>query len=187
MSYLYLARHGEAAADGSLSEAGRRQAALLGERMAGVPLRSIVHGPLPRAAETAAIVTRGKPGIACEVAEFVGDYVPFLPAPVPSSLAGEPASEELAAAAVARFARPGGDDVHELVVTHSFLVAWFVREALGAPAERWVGLNAANAALTVIRYAVGRPPGLLLFNDMSHLPVELRWTGFPAELRPLTP
>lgn len=183
MSHLYLARHGEAGDNGSLSDAGRRQAELLGERMAGVPLRSIVHGPLPRAAETAGIVTAGKSGIACEVAKFVGDYVPFLPDPVPSGLVGEPVDEGLAEAALARFARPGGDDVHELVITHSFLVAWFLRDALGAPPERWVGLNAANAALTVIRYSPGRPPGVLLVNDMSHLPAELRWTGFPPALR----
>jgi probable phosphoglycerate mutase len=183
VSYLYLARHGDAADNGSLSEAGRRQAELLGERMAGAPLASIIHGPLPRAAETAAIVTAGKPGIACEVAGFVGDYVPFLPGPVPSALAGESVDEGLAEAALARFARPAGDDVHELVITHSFLVAWFVRAALGAPPERWVGLNAANAALTVIRYSPDRPPALLLVNDMSHLPAELRWTGFPAALR----
>jgi serine/threonine-protein phosphatase PGAM5 len=183
MSYLYLARHGAAADDGSLSDVGRRQATLLAERMTGVPLTAIVHGPLPRAAETAGIVTAGKPGIACEVTDLAGDYVPFLPRPVPSALAGESVDQELAEAALARFARPAGDDVHELVVTHSFLVAWFVRAALGAPPERWIGLNAANAALTVIRYTRDRPPGVLLVNDMSHLPPELRWTGFPAELR----
>jgi probable phosphoglycerate mutase len=183
MSFLYLARHGDAGDDGSLSEAGRRQAALLGERMAGVPLTAIVHGPLPRAAETAAIVTAGKPGVVCEVTDLAGDFVPFMPDPVPSGLVGESADEALAEAALARFARSAGDDVHELVVTHSFLVAWFVRAALGAPPKRWIWLNAANAALTVIRYVPGRAPGLLLFNDMSHLPAELRWTGFPEALR----
>lgn len=41
-------------------------------------------------------------------------------------------------------------------------------------------LNSANAALTVIEYRPGLPPGITMFNDMSHLPVELRWTGFPT-------
>ena len=72
--------------------------------------------------------------------------------------------------------------VHELLVTHNFLIGWLVRAALDAPQWRWMGLHHANAALTVIRYAPGRPASLLFYNDMGHLPAELRWTGFPPEL-----
>lgn len=75
----------------------------------------------------------------------------------------------------------GGEDRHELVVTHNFLVAWLVRDAMHAPPWRWLGLNHANAALTVIRYAPGRAASVLVTNDMRHLPSELRWTGFPPE------
>ncbi|GGU87902.1 hypothetical protein FHX79_112491 [Streptomyces cavourensis] len=51
-----------------------------------------------------------------------------------------------------------------------------------APAWRRLGLNHANAALTVIRYAPGRPATVLSANDMRHLPADLRWTGLPPEL-----
>ncbi|HZE31932.1 MAG TPA: hypothetical protein VE198_10895 [Actinoallomurus sp.] len=54
---------------------------------------------------------------------------------------------------------------------------------LNAPPWGWLGLNHCNAALTVIRYAPERPASLLVYNDMTHLPRELRWTGFPPELR----
>jgi probable phosphoglycerate mutase len=54
---------------------------------------------------------------------------------------------------------------------------------MDAPAWRWTGLNPGNAALTVIRYAPDRPAGVLVLNDMSHLPEDLRWTGFPPPLR----
>ena len=77
----------------------------------------------------------------------------------------------------------GTPDRRDLVITHNFLIAWLVREALEAPDWRWLGQNAANAALTVIRYAPERPPTLLVWNDTRHLPDELRWTGFPEELR----
>lgn len=30
----------------------------------------------------------------------------------------------------------------------------------------------------------GTFPSVSMFNDMSHLPPELRWTGFPATLHP---
>lgn len=64
-------------------------------------------------------------------------------------------------------------------MTHNFLVAWLVRAAHEAPEWRWMSLDHGNAALTVIRYAPGRPSAVLLRNDMGHLPEELRWTGFP--------
>lgn len=80
-----------------------------------------------------------------------------------------------------RFTGPvdGEEDRHELVVTHNFLVARLVRDAMYAPKWRWLGLNHANAALTVIRYPPDRPASVLLTNDMRHLPADLRWTGLP--------
>ncbi|MQS10901.1 histidine phosphatase family protein [Streptomyces kaniharaensis] len=199
--YLYLARHGEAMPDESgLSDAGRRQAGLLGRRLAGRPISAVHHGPLPRASQTARLVAEHLGGAAVQACEAAGDYVPYVPAreelPAASAdflldfLSGATAEErargpELARRAVAEFTGPvpGGEERHELVVTHNFLIGWLVRHVLDAPAWRWLGLNHGNAALTVIRYAPGRPASLLVLNDMRHLPDELRWTGFPAEFR----
>lgn len=86
------------------------------------------------------------------------------------------------APAIADAAAP--TELRELVITHAFQVAWLVRDALGAPPPRWLGLNAGNAALTVIRYAAGMAPSVLVYNDVQHLPAELQWTGFPDGLRP---
>jgi probable phosphoglycerate mutase len=186
--YLYLARHAEATDDddGGLTETGHRQATLLADRLAGVPFATVTHSPRPRAAQTAAAWPTAQPSAT------VGDYPPFVPTPVPATFAplieGWSPEElrdgpELAREALARFATPADPETSELVITHSFLIAWFVREALGAPPDRWMGLNTANAALTVIRYSTDRPPALMLHNDMSHLPPELRWTGFAPHLR----
>ncbi|MFD7668153.1 histidine phosphatase family protein [Streptomyces sp. NPDC059788] len=202
--YLYLARHGAATDDESeLSAEGRRQAELLGERLRRAPLSAIHHGPLRRAAQTAQLIhdrLDGATRIPLQASEAVGDYVPYLPArhelPPETAdatlerLARIPRQErelgpDLARAALARFTGPveGDRPCHELVVTHNFLIAWLVRDALDAPNRRWLGLNHANAALTVIRYAPDRPASLLFYNDMGHLPPELHWTGFPPELR----
>ncbi|MFE6223765.1 histidine phosphatase family protein [Streptomyces sp. NPDC057854] len=196
--HLYLTRHAEATPDESgLSERGRRQAALLGDRLRGAPLTAVHHGPLARAAETARLVGARLDGVPVGVREEAGDYVPYRPAreELPADAAGAmlgflerfPAEEvargaELAAAAVARFTGPvaGDEPVHELVVTHTFLIGWLVRAAMDAPPWRWMGLNHANAGLTVIRYAPGRPAAVLLFNDTGHLPAPLRWTGLPS-------
>ncbi|WP_405791804.1 histidine phosphatase family protein [Streptomyces sp. NBC_01506] len=201
--YLYLARHGEASADESdLTENGRRQAALLGERLRGRPLSAIQHGPLPRAERTAQLVREQLGNPPCELrrSEAVGDYIPYVPREreLPPDSAGAmlrrlaefPAEDrlrgpKLAQDALARYTGPvaGDEPRHELVVTHNFLIGWLVRDALDAPPWRWMGLNHCNAALTVIRYPPDRPSSVLLYNDMAHLPAELRWTGFPDEAR----
>jgi probable phosphoglycerate mutase len=191
--FLHLARHGDAADGGDLSPAGREQATLLGRRLARLPIAAVHHGPLPRAAQTAALVAAHLPGVTVHTAQEVGDYVPpvtdpaGLPAPYAAFLRDVSPAEygrgaDLAAAAITRHAHPDGAG-HELIVTHSFTIAWFVRHALGAPEARWLGLNAANAGLTTILYRPDRPPALVAFNDLSHLPERLRWTGFPPDLR----
>lgn len=75
-------------------------------------------------------------------------------------------------------------DTHEVLITHAYPIAWLVRHALDAPLARWLDLNSANTALTVIEYRPGLPPAIIMFNDMSHLPSHLRWTGFPNSTRP---
>ncbi|MEV8418625.1 histidine phosphatase family protein [Streptomyces niveus] len=198
--YLYLTRHGEASSDESqLTDGGRRQAALLGERLRGVPLTGIHHGPLARTEQTARLVGERLDGVPLRCSDAADDYIPYLPereelppetADAVLGFLGQLPAEEreqrpgLAAAALAEFTGPvvGEEPCHELVITHNFLVGWLVRAALDAPKWRWTGINHANAALTVIRYAPRRPPSVLLFNDTGHLPAELRWTGFPQEL-----
>ncbi|GGV23662.1 phosphoglycerate mutase [Kitasatospora herbaricolor] len=199
--YLYLARHGEAESeDGPLTANGRRQAVLLGRRLRDRPVTLLHHGPLPRAAQTATLIAQQLDGVVPQVSDAAGDYVPHLPerAELPADSADfllrfldgvtpeeRGTGRRLAGQALDLFTGPvaGDEDRHQLVVTHGFLVGWLVRHALDAPAWRWLGVHPANAALTVIRYPPGRPPSVLVHNDTRHLPDELRWTGFPPELR----
>jgi len=191
---LYLARHGEAS--GSLTDDGRSQALLLGERLASLPVTEVFHSPVKRAAETAALVCTALKDVPVSVSSLVGDYLPY--APSANELAPEFASVALAHVAdystqqheigpgladraLAEFTAPVPRS--DLIITHSQIVCWFVRAALGAPAARWLGINAANAALTIIQYRRGWPPTLVAFNDQSHLPPSLRWTGFPQDRR----
>lgn len=75
----------------------------------------------------------------------------------------------------------GANDRRELLITHNFVIGWFVRHALDAPAWRWMGLNRAHCALTIIQIGPGLPPILIAFNDAGHLPIELG--GNPATIR----
>jgi len=193
---LYVARHAEALPDESgLTDRGRHQAVLLGRRLRDVPFTTIHHSPLPRAAETAGLVHQqltAPPPLT--VSELAGDYVPYVPSdaelfPRAAAFLQQFTAEELAhgpqlaSQALAHFTGPATHDgeQHDLLITHNFLAAWLIRDALDAPPWRWLTLTQANAALTVIRYTPNRPAELLTHNDLSHLPEGLRWTGFPAK------
>ncbi|GAA3729706.1 histidine phosphatase family protein [Plantactinospora mayteni] len=196
--HLYVARHGAADAFGELKDAGRRQANLLGERLAGLPIGAVWHSPLPRAASSAQELARHLPGVPVAAASELIDHVPYVPtaAEMPRSWAGffdgydeaEAASgRKLADALVARFGQvpaAGEPDTYEVLVTHAYPIAWLVREALEAPPMQWLSLDSANTGLTVIEYRTGLAPTLVMFNDMSHLPADLRWTGIRADARP---
>ncbi|MEV4624735.1 histidine phosphatase family protein [Micromonospora sp. NPDC049523] len=152
--FLHLARHGEAIDEGRLSEAGQQQARLLGRRLATVPLTAVHHSPLPRAVHTAHLIGEFLPGVPLQVEDVLGDYIPPVPDPdaLPEVytrfLDGVTPTEyadgaRLATAAIERYARPSvsepagpepaGPGTHELIVTHNFLIGWFVRHALDAP------------------------------------------------------
>jgi probable phosphoglycerate mutase len=176
-----------------LTDVGRRQSELLGSRLAGLPIDAVWHSPLPRALRCAQILGEQLPGVAVREAAELVDHVPHVPEETPPAWAGffdgYDAAEAAAGARVAegligRFARPAEVETHEVLVTHAYPVAWLVRHALDAPPARWLGLSCGNAALTVIEYRVGPAPTLVVYNDMGHLPAELRWTGFGPGVRP---
>jgi serine/threonine-protein phosphatase PGAM5 len=193
---LYLVRHGEAI-DGMLNDAGKQQARLAGQRLKDVPVSAVYHSPLPRAAATAALIAEQLPGVPVAESELIGDYIPAVPEPAIlrtlspgfAALIGEHSAAELAAgaelavAALARFAVPSEAETREVLVTHNQIVGWFVRHVLDAPAWRWAGLNQCNGAVSTLLFRPERPAMLLAFNDQSHLPADLQWTGFQPELR----
>jgi len=191
--YLYLVRHGEhldaehGMVDGPLSPRGRRQAELLADRLSGVPLTNVWHSPLERAAETARAVAGRLPAVDPEPTALLFDCVPSGMTPDTPSVyepffGGVTEAEIDAGAAqmsdaVAEFLahRP---NAHELLITHNFVIAWFVRHVLDAPTWRWLTLTQANCGLTVLAQRPGRPWTLVTHNDLAHLPMELR-TGLP--------
>jgi serine/threonine-protein phosphatase PGAM5 len=188
--HLYLVRHGEhrdaehGVSDGPLSPRGRRQAELLAGRLGGVPFTTVRHAPSASATETARILADRLPAIAPEPSALLFDCVPSGPGEdVPHAFDSwfasvTPAEVEAGRAqmedALAEFVQPGGHERHDLLITHNFVIAAFVRAAMDGPEWRWLGLNQAHCGLTVLRVRSGRPITLVAHNDLAHLPVELR-------------
>ncbi|WP_149085093.1 MULTISPECIES: histidine phosphatase family protein [Microbacterium] len=195
--YIYLVRHGEhqdaehGLADGPLSPRGQRQAELIADRLSGLPLDAVWHSPLLRAAETARAIAGRLPSVDPEPSALLFDCVPTgmteeTPA-VFEPFFGSVTEAEIDAGraqmsdAVNEFLVRKTGDVHEVLITHNFVISWFVREVLAAPDWRWMTLNQSHCGLTVIAQKQGRPWTLLTHNDTGHLPMELR-TGIPDAL-----
>jgi len=192
--YLYLVRHGEhedaefGLPDGPLSERGKRQARLIAERLSGVPFTGAWHSPLQRAEETARIMTERMPALRVEPSALLMDCIPSGPtAEMPHAFdtffggvtgAEIEAGQAQMADAATTWLTPDREERHELLITHNFVIGWFVREVLDAPSWRWMGINQANCGLTIIRLRSAKPAVLVAHNDLGHLPVELR-TGLP--------
>src|SRR5690554_2581000 len=194
--FLYLVRHGEqqdaehGLPDGPFSARGRKQAKAIAARLASVPLSTVWHSPLQRAAETASVIAKSMKSIEPQPSALLMDCVPSGPEPdLPTAFEpffGAITPEEIEAGtaqmadAVAEWLTPAREERHELLITHNFVIAWFVREVFGAPNWRWMGVNQANCGLTIIRVRSAKPPVLVSHNDLGHLSAELR-TGLPVE------
>jgi probable phosphoglycerate mutase len=188
---LYLIRHGEQVhspdggddPDAGLSALGQEQARCLGRRLAGTPFDALRHSPLRRAAETAGILSAHLPGVPAGESDLLADLTP----------APDPGQEELVPqrhrwfldtvpeaerdyggarldAAFAQLTVSTGTARRELLITHNFVIGWFVRHVLDAPWWRWMALNQSHCALTIIEAREDEPPSLITFNDTGHLP-----------------
>lgn len=142
---LYLVRHGEQdhaaghAADGGLSDLGRQQAHSIGQRLRDVPFSTIHHSPLVRAAQTADVIVGSLPHVPRHPCDLVADRTP-VPSEAQRSkypprllpwLDDVPAAERdddaaCLQATVAHFGTTGEQDRHELLITHNFVIGWFV-------------------------------------------------------------
>jgi serine/threonine-protein phosphatase PGAM5 len=186
---LFLVRHAEASHEGDspgLTPEGERQAGRLGRRLAGTRFAAIEHSPLRRAVQTAELVARSLPGVPVGPSEHLHDLT-AVPEPGRDSdypadrldwLASvpeeerDPGARRLRAAVehyLADIAAGSGEGRNLLLITHAFVLGWFVRHTLDAPTWRWIGLNSANTGLTTVRLTAGRPPVLVGFNDVGHL------------------
>lgn len=185
--FLHLVRHGDATEHGDLTPAGEQQARLVGRRLAKLPISTIHHSPIHRAARTAHLISEQLPGVPLRPCDALGDFVPSHPDPstVPDAYTAfldEVSPDEflhgaaLAAQAVEQHAVPAEQLTHEMIVSHNFLIGWFVAHAMSAPAWRWMGVNQSNCVMTTILYRSDRPPALVAMNEMGHLPPSLRWT-----------
>jgi serine/threonine-protein phosphatase PGAM5 len=189
--YLVLIRHGDYDRDdrvddrvgNGLNARGREQAQLVGQRLAGLPVKltSLVSSDYTRARETAEIMGRllgmtpARDSLLRECTP-AGDRPPTMGGAPPGE---EPACDSTLAVAWARYARPSpGADAHDVLVCHGNVTRWFACRALGADTRRWRAMDIGNASITVIAVRADSTTRLVMFSDVGHLPVDRQtWTG----------
>jgi probable phosphoglycerate mutase len=183
---LHLMRHGEAGGhdddDPGLTDVGRRQIAAAAMHVRALRPDAVLHSSRRRAVESAQIVGEAL-GLVPQYGPAADDLtpVPLDPADVPDRYRAffrdvPPAERDLGGIrldrAIADLGHVGDADRSLLVVTHAFVIGWFVRHAMDAPWWRWIGLQPANGSLTTIVFETDRAPRVEAFNERVHLPVE---------------
>lgn len=190
---LYLLRHGQYTndtappddPDGALTALGREQATLVAGRLADLPIATIHHSDLRRAAETAAIVAARLPGATLSPSPLLRECIPTIPpgfeawfAHISPELIAR-GGEQAAAAFAAYFAPPGDPDDgaadrHEVIVGHGNLISYCVCRLLGAPPEAWLRTDIQLCAISEVVLGGPRGVSLVRHNDVGHLPAHLR-------------
>ena len=191
---LVLVRHGEqrdaeqGVDDGQLSPRGVEQSRLVAQRLSSMTFSHVWHSPFDRAADTVRVLRETLPDIDPQPSALLMDCVPSGPSAempktyksffTPRTQAEIEAGAAQMADAVAEYLGPGIKGQADLLVTHNPVIAWLVREVLGAPDWKWLTLSQAHCGITVLHQRTGRPWTLVSHNDVGHLPAHLR-TGLP--------
>ncbi|MDP9432144.1 MAG: MSMEG_4193 family putative phosphomutase [Actinomycetota bacterium] len=198
MTTVLLLRHGLTASTGpvlagwtkglALNEAGRDQAAALGQRLAGLPLAAMVSSPLDRCLQTAQAVLDARPGPVlqvdgrlgeCRYGDWTGQELKKLakdplwkvvqthpsavtfPGPEGEALRD---TQARAVKAIRNWNATLGPDATYAVCSHGDVIKAIVADALGMHLDLFQRIAVDPASLTVIRYTELRP-FLLRLND----------------------
>ncbi|HEY5980174.1 MAG TPA: histidine phosphatase family protein [Microlunatus sp.] len=195
MPTVLLVRHGRTAANTAgilagrspgveLDDVGRTQAATLGERMAAVPLATLVSSPLRRCRQTQQALAAARPEpvptavdaglIECGYGDWTGKSLKELSKeklwktvqqqPSAVRFPGGEAMTEMAARAVGtirswddRVRAEHGEDAVWVAVSHGDVIKAILADALGTHLDTFQRILVNPASVSVVRYTETRP------------------------------
>jgi len=214
---VILVRHGRSSANASgvlagrlrgvhLDEAGLKQAAAVGDRLAGVRLAAAVTSPLERCRETCREIIRpqaealrasaDKQLSECDYGEWQGRPLRELAKeklwktvqsqPSAATFPGGEsmrAMQDRAVAAIrrhdARIAAEHGDDAVWLAVSHGDLIKSILADALGTHLDLFQRIHVDPASVSIVRYSESRP---FVLGTNTHAG-DLSWLTPPKKAR----
>lgn len=190
---IHLIRHGQYHSktdnelNGSLTDLGREQAALVGAVLIDTPLTQIHCSSLRRAQETADIISQSIPGIRTSSTELLWELIPTIPAHLEDyfqalslqnpefSAEKVPENRLKADAAFSQFFVPAGSESDNIaIVCHGNLIRYLVCQALAIDPDRWSNMFINHCSLTRILVEDDHNMVLISYNETGHLPLHMR-------------
>lgn len=172
---LVFLRHGQYDAEsrGELTALGREQARLTAKYLEGFRFDLVWSSTLPRARETAAIVTTELGGLRVRHSGLLreGLYTKVEGYEVPASERREDRAR--ADAAYAKIVRTSRVDRTELVVCHGNLIRYLMCRALHTPVAKWLRMTTSHCGLTRVIVRDTGAVRVVSYNETSHLPMML--------------
>ena len=172
---LIFLRHGqyEAESRGELTALGREQARLTAKYLEGFQFDVIWSSTLPRARETADIVSRHLDGARVRHTGLLreGLYTKVEGYDVPAAERREDRAR--ADAAYAKIVRTSRAPRRELVVCHGNLIRYLMCRALHTPVSKWLRMTTSHCGLTRVIVRDTGAVRVVSYNETSHLPPTL--------------
>ena len=188
---VYLIRHGDynyndpkdEVTGRGLTRLGREQAKFVATRLSQlpVPIRSLHSSMLLRAVQTADVVA-GVLKLPVDHDSLLNECTP--PTNRPDIMAtlrpgeADSAQAQLDRAWFQYFDVSQNGDAHDVLVCHGNVIRWFVCRALGADTKQWGSMEIGNCSMTIITIKPDGTARLVMFDDVSHIPVAKQtWAG----------
>ena len=186
---LYLIRHGQYDQDDdrdpdigkALIPLGIAQSKLVAGRLKSFPveMNSLISSTMTRARQTAMIINQDFAELELQQTRLIRECTP--PTWREDIMEGED-SEELKKCtdnldvAFTKYFIPSPDekDRNDIIVCHGNVIRYFVTKVLKVETMSWLQMTTGNCGLTVVRIKPDGSMKLVSFNDMGHIPPNLR-------------
>ncbi|CAI8028384.1 Serine/threonine-protein phosphatase PGAM5, mitochondrial, partial [Geodia barretti] len=182
--HLFLIRHGQYemwhkdSKLKKLTELGRQQAKETGERLSllGYDYSILYFSTLPRATETAQIISESLPNVPTESCGLLREGAPFPPDPPSknwrpdySDFFQEGSRIEAAFCRYFHRAPPSQEkDSYEILVCHANVIRYFVCRALQLPPQAWIRMTLAHGSITRLTIRPNGSVSLYGLGDCGH-------------------
>ena len=198
---LYLIRHGQYDHDDdrdpdigkALVPLGIAQSKLVADRLNSLSAKmsSLTSSTMTRARQTAMIINQDFPDLELQQTRLIRECTP--PTWREDIMEGEDPEElkkctDNLDAAFSKYFIPSPDeeDQNDIIVCHGNVIRYFVTKVLKVETMSWLQMTSGNCGLTVVRIKPNGSMKLISFNDMGHIPPNLRTvSGFESKSKEL--
>ena len=186
---IYLIRHGQYDHEdkrgpdigNSLIPLGIAQARLIANRLKSLPvtMNSLISSTMTRARQTAMIINKEFPDLELQQSRIVRECTPptwredIMDREDSDNL--EECTDQLETAFSEYFIpSPDNQDRNDIIICHGNVIRYFVTKVLKVDTMSWLQMTTGNCGLTVVQIKPDGSMKLVSFNDMGHIPPNLR-------------